>query len=69
MGEAGGVLRVENRRFGERVNFEGDNSFPAGVMSPSADRRICEISFGRKFRQFLMGDLGKSGVGIWVSGD
>ncbi len=64
MGEAGGVLFVGNRRFGERVNLEGDNSFPPGVMSPSADRRICEMSFGRKLRQFLIGDLGRRGAGI-----
>ena len=63
MGDAGGVRRFIKRRLGESVTFVGDESLPKGVMSPSAERRIVERSFGNSVK-FLMGDLGNSGAGI-----
>jgi len=69
IGDAGGVRRVAKRRLGDKVKVDDDNSFPAGVMSPSAERRVVERSFGIKLKQFLIGDLGRSGEGMVIKGD
>ena len=68
MGDAGGVRRLIKPRLGDSVALTGDVSLPKGVMSPSAERRCVERSFGNRV-QFLRGDLGNSGAGIEVKGD
>ena len=63
IGDAGGVCRKIKRRPGDDVILDGDSSLPPGVMSPNAGRRG---DVGIRLRQFLIGDLGRRGAGIWV---